>query len=106
MLDLYDNYLVALEISERNDGHLANETLISAQNKYPKATPLVHIDRGFGYTRRAYKSMLESYGMTQSMSRVSKCIDNGPCKAFQGRFKDMLFILYPNIQSKTHWITT
>ena len=38
--------------------------------------------------------------MSQSMSRVSKCIDNGVCEGFQGQFKDMLFILYPNITSK------
>ena len=34
------------------------------------------------------------------MSRVSKGIDNGVCEGFQGQFKDMLFILYPNITAK------
>lgn len=38
--------------------------------------------------------------MSQSLSRVSKCTDNGVCEGFQGQFKDMLFILYPNISSK------
>lgn len=38
--------------------------------------------------------------MTQSMSRVSRCIDNGPCESFQVRFKDILFVLYPNIKNK------
>lgn len=42
--------------------------------------------------------------MIQSMSRVSRCIDNAPCEGFQGMFKDILFILYPNIHSKEEMI--
>lgn len=79
---------------------MANLTLDTAHKAYPDATPLVHSDRGFGYTRAVYKSKLIEYGMTQSMSRVSKCIDNGVCEGFQGQFKDILFILNPNITSK------
>lgn len=104
VLDLYDNYPIVLEISERNDAVLANKALENAHNLYPEAKPLYHSDRGFAYTRTVFKKMLEEYGMTQSMSRVSKCIDNGPCESFQGRFKDLLFILYPNIKTKNEMI--
>ena len=100
MIDLYDRFPVALEVSARNDVYLANLTLDNAHKAYPDATPLVHSDRGFDYTRAVYKSKLIEYGMTQSMSRVSKCIDNGECEGFQGQFKDILFILNPNITSK------
>lgn len=51
-----------------------------------------------------FQEKLKSYEMTQSMSRVFKCIDNGPCEGFQGIFKDILFILYPHIQSKEEMI--
>lgn len=100
MIDLYDRFPVALEVSDRNDAALANQTLDNAHNAYPEATPLVHSNRGFAYTRQIYRSKLEGYGMSQSMSRVSKCIDNGVCEGFQGQFKDILFIMYPNITSK------
>lgn len=100
MIDLYNRFPVALEVSARNDAYLANLTLDNAHKAYPDATPLVHSDRGFGYTRAVYKSKLIEYGMTQSMSRLSKCIDNGVCEGFQGQFKDILFILNPNITSK------
>ena len=100
MIDLYDRFPVSLEISDKNDALLADQTLENAHNAYPEATPLVHSDRGFAYTRQVYKFKLDEYGMSQSMSRVSKCIDNGVCEGFQGQFKDMLFILYPNITSK------
>ena len=96
----YSRFPVSLEVSDKNDTILANQTLDNAHDAYPEATPLIHSDRGFAYTRQVYKSKLDEYGMSQSMSRVSKCIDNGVCEGFQGQFKDMLFILYPNISSK------
>ena len=105
MIDLYDRYPISLEVSEHNDTKLANDTLIHAHEKYPKSTPLVHSDRGFAYTRTAYQNMLKEFGMTQSMSRISKCIDNGVCEGFQGQFKDMLWILYPNIRTKEAMIS-
>lgn len=37
--------------------------------------------------------------MKQSMSRVSRCIDNVPMKGFQGIFKERLVILHPNLKT-------
>lgn len=104
VLDLYDRYPVGFALAERNDTILTDKALEMAHNVYPDATPLYHSDRGFQYTRTVFKTKLEKYGMTQSMSRVSRCIDNGPCEGFQGLFKDILFILYPKIQSKEEMI--
>ncbi len=44
-------------------------------------------DRGFQYTNCAFHAKLEAAGMTQSMSRVAKCIDNGPMEGFWGIIK-------------------
>lgn len=104
MIDLYCLYPVGINISDRNDSILTDTLLTETHEKYPDAHPLAHSDRGFQYTRQVYKSLLESYGMTQSMSRVSRCIDNGPCENFQGIFKEILFILYPNITNKQEMI--
>ena len=104
VLDLYDRYPVGFAVSERNDTFLTDKTLEMAHNAYPAATPLYHSDRGFQYTRAVFKNKLEGYGMSRSMSRISRCIDNGPCEGFQGLFKDMLFILYPHIKSKEEMI--
>ena len=104
MIDLFERFPVALEVSDKNDAALANKTLETAHNNYPEAAPLVHSDRGFAYTRQVYKNKLDEYGMEQSMSRVSRCIDNGVCEGFQGQFKDILFILYPNIETKEQMI--
>ena len=55
--------------------------------KNPDAHPLFHSDRGFQYTNRIFHAKLEDAGMTQSMSRVAKCIDNGPMEGFWGILK-------------------
>lgn len=104
ILDLYDRFPVALSVSERNDTFLTNEVLDKAHNSYPLATPLFHSDRGFQYTRKVFHIKLESLGMIQSMSRVSKCIDNGPCEGFQGLLKEFISILYPNVTTKEEMI--
>jgi len=100
ILDLYDRYPVSLEVSNKNDLELTNRTFENAIRDNPGATPIFHSDRGFQYTVSSFKSKLLQYGMEQSMSRVGHCIDNGPCESFQGMFKDMLFVLYPNIRNK------
>ena len=53
----------------------------------PDAHPLFHSDRGFQYTTRVFHDKLAAAGMTQSMSRVGKCIDNGPMEGFWGILK-------------------
>ena len=59
----------------------------------PDAHPLFHSDRGFQYTSHAFHHMLEESGMTQSMSRVAHCIDNGPMEGFWGILKSEMYYL-------------
>ena len=53
----------------------------------PGVQPLFHSDRGFQYTNRTFHTKLVNAGITQSMSRVAKCIDNGPMEGFWGILK-------------------
>lgn len=62
-------------------------TFKAAVKANPDAHPLFHSDRGFQYTNRTFHHMLEEAGMTQSMSRVAHCIDNGPMEGFWGILK-------------------
>ena len=87
ILDLYDRRVVAYVIGARNDNPLVFKTLEEALKTNPDAHPLFHSDRGFQYTNRAFHQKLEKAGMTQSMSRVAKCIDNGPMEGFWGILK-------------------
>ena len=87
ILDLYDRRIVAYVLSGRNDNPLVFKTLDKALKANPDAHPLFHSDRGFQYTNRFFHQKLEKAGLTQSMSRIAHCIDNGPMEGFWGILK-------------------
>ena len=93
ILDLKDKSIVAYAIGKSNNKKLAFDTLDEAVLRYPDAKPLFHSDRGFQYTSKAFKTKLDAQGMTQSMSRVGRCIDNGPMEAFWGTIKVKMYYL-------------
>ncbi len=100
ILDLYDRSIVAYEISGRNNNQLVFNTFEKAMSLNPGAKPLFHSDRGFQYTSKVFKYKLETNGLTQSMSRVGRCIDNGPIEGFWGIIKSEMYHhhKYENLQ--------
>ena len=93
ILDLYDKSIVAYTISFRNDNKLVFDTFDKAITLNPTAKPIFHSDRGFQFTSKVFKVKLDQQGMIQSMSRVGKCIDNGPMEAFWGTLKSEMYYL-------------
>jgi transposase InsO family protein len=87
ILDLYDRRIVSYVIGDTNNNPLVFDTFDIAIAENFGAKPLCHSDRGFQYTNRVFHAKLEAAGMTQSMSRVGKCIDNGPMEGFWGILK-------------------
>ena len=87
ILDLCDRRIVSFVLRDANDSALVHETLDQALAANPDAHPLFHSDRGFQYTTRVFHDKLAAAGMMQSMSRVGKCIDNGPMEGFWGILK-------------------
>ena len=87
ILDLCDRRVVSYVVSERNDNPLVFKTFEKAVKENPDAHPFFHSDRGYQYTNRAFHHKLVKAGMTQSMSRVAHCIDNGPMEGFWGILK-------------------
>lgn len=87
ILDLYDRRIVSYVIGNSNNNALVFNTIDDGIRNNPEAHPLFHSDRGFQYTNRVFHAKLEAAGMVQSMSRVAKCIDNGPMEGFWGILK-------------------
>ena len=87
ILDIFDRRIVSYVIGDSNNIPLVFETFDIAIAENRGAKPLCHSDRGFQYTHRDFHAKLEAAGMTQSMSRVGKCIDNGPMEGFWGILK-------------------
>ena len=94
ILDLYDLTPVSWVVSRRNDNKLVLDTFEQAIQTNPDAKPIFLSDRGFQYTSRVFQGNLQKQGMTQSMSRVGHCIDNGPTENFWGIVKSEMY--YPN----------
>ena len=93
ILDLGDKSIVSFVLGHSNNNALVFETFDIAHELYPEAKPLFHSDRGFQYTSKIFKKKLDDAGITQSMSRVSRCIDNGPMEAFWGMLKSEMYYL-------------
>ena len=93
IIDLYDRSIVSYVLSNHNNNKLVNDTFNLARKEYPNAKPIFHSDRGFQYTSKQFKLKLDEAGMIQSMSRVGRCIDNGPMEAFWGTLKSEMYYL-------------
>ena len=91
ILDLYDRRIVAYAIGSHNNNPLVFETFATAVSAAPGARPLFHSDRGFQYTSRVFHEKLRTAGMRQSMSRVARCLDNGPMEGFWGIIKREMY---------------
>ena len=72
---------------------LVFDTFDLAIERNPSASPLLHSDRGYQYTSKAFKLKLDKVSATQSMSRVGRCIDNGPIEGFWGIIKSEMYYL-------------
>ncbi|MEL7597470.1 MAG: IS3 family transposase, partial [Clostridiaceae bacterium] len=94
ILDLHDKTIVAYVLGHSNNNNLVFKTLDLALEVSPGASPMIHSDPGFQYTSLGFKQRLDTAGMTQSMSRVGRCIDNGPMEAFWGILKCEKYYLY------------
>lgn len=93
ILDLSDKSIVSFVVGHSNNNELVFRTFDIAHETYSDAKPLFHSDRGFQYTSKRFKKKLDDAGMTQSMSRVSRCIDNGPMESFWGMMKSEMYYL-------------
>ena len=91
ILDLCDRRPVAYVYGDHNDNPLVYKTFDKALEANPGATPIFHSDRGYQYTSKEFRQKILDAGMTQSMSRVARCIDNGPMEGFWGLMKREMY---------------
>ena len=91
IIDLYDRYPISYVMSHHNNNRLVFETFDKAIEINPNAHPLFHSDAGYQYTSPVFVKKLENQKMEQSMSRIGKCIDNGPMEGFWGILKSEMY---------------
>lgn len=88
IIDLHDGSIISYEFGHSNNNPLVFKTIRKAVERLkPGETPLVHSDRGFQYTSKKFKVILDEAHLIQSMSRVGRCIDNAPIESFWSKLK-------------------
>ncbi len=93
--DLYDGSIVSYVLGHRNNNRLVFKTMdLATAIINGEDHPLIHSDRGFQYTSHGFKRRIDKAEMTHSMSRVGKCIDNGPMESFWGTLKCEKYYLH------------
>ncbi|RKJ51382.1 hypothetical protein D7X25_16960 [bacterium 1XD42-8] len=93
ILDLAGKSIVSFVIGSSNNNALVFETFDIAHQEHPEAKPLFHSDWGYQYTSKILCKKQEEARRTQSMSRVSRCIDNGPMEGVLGMLKSEMYFL-------------
>ena len=109
IIDLYDKSIVSYVLGHSNNNQLVFKTMKPAiQALKEDEHPLIHSDRGYQYTSKEFKRMMDEAKMTHSMSRVGRCIDNGPIEAFWGTLKCEKYYLnkYDTYEALKHAIDT
>jgi len=88
VIDLYSRHVVGWSMSERiNTDLVLNALTMAIWRRRPKDDVIVHSDQGCQYTSYDWRSMLESQGLTASMSRKGNCHDNACAESFFGLLK-------------------
>lgn len=98
--DLFNNEIVAYQISPRNDLKLVPDTVKKARKPRDTEGVLLHSDQGFQYTSRQYNSLLKRYGIKASMSRKANCWDNASMENFFSHLKTECFYLHSFVSAK------
>jgi len=91
VLDLGTNQISAYQLGYANNNPLVLNTFDQIKDHVQANQTLIHSDRGFQYTSHAFRQFIENHQLIQSMSRVGKCIDNGPMENFWGILKSEMF---------------
>ena len=91
ILDLFSRFIVGWAVSVVNDRHLTIKALqMALKRRCPDASLLHHSDQGGTYASEDYQDVLDTHGITCSMSRRGNCYDNAVMESFFSTVKSEL----------------
>ena len=83
VLDLYSRKVVGWSFSRKRNSELTKSALkMALQREQPQAGCICHSDQGIEYAAHEYRELVESAGMTRSMSRKGNPLDNAKVESF------------------------
>jgi transposase InsO family protein len=91
IIDLCSRFVVGWAVSAVNDRHLTLKALdMALRRRAPDDRLLHHSDQGSTYASEDYQRVLESRGITCSMSRRGNCYDNAAMESWFSTLKSEL----------------
>jgi len=85
ILDLFSRFIVGWAVSAVNDRHLTIKALeMALKRRCPDTGLLHHSDQGCTYASEDYQAVLETHGITCSMSRRGNCREDGVVRLHRG----------------------
>ena len=88
VLDLYTRRIVGWAMHQSLDARLASAALrMALLQRRPRASLIVHSDRGAQFASAAYRQLLAQHGLVASMSRTGNCYDNAFIESFWSSLK-------------------
>ena len=91
VLDRCSRRLIGWAMGDSLDAALPISAMrMALEQRRPGTGLLHHSDRGVQYASAAYRSMLDHYNVTASMSRKANCYDNAVMEAFWSTLKNEL----------------
>ena len=94
ILDLYDGSIISYVFGHSNNNKLVFKTLDQAIIQLNGDNHLFIVIVDINIPHMDLNEKLDEAEMTQSMSRVGKCIDNGPMESFWGTLKCEKYYLH------------
>lgn len=92
ILDLYNREIISWRAEESPKLNMVLEMVDGAcQRLQDGEKPVLHSDQGWQYQMSAYQRILETHGMSRSMSRKGNCLDNSVIENFFGILKTEFF---------------
>ncbi len=100
ILDCFNGEIVSLQMRSNMKKELCIDTVRALAKKDIPCGAILHSDRGSQYTSDAFKEILASYGLSQSLSGVNHCYDNARMESFFATLKKELLYRLPTYRMK------
>ena len=93
IFDCFDLMSLGLAVEDNMKASICVHTIENAKRSYPEIKGcIIHSDRGSQYTSTEYRTVIQKYGIIQSMNSAGgRCHDNARCESMWARMKEELF---------------